>query len=96
MQDRNQQQKENCRSAEAALKTREEQLRTTEKLHTAELEKQKQLIGAEEERTFKAYEQCAQEKQKQQKEKQELVRTLREKDQEIRDLKQQLNQWKAL
>ena len=62
MEDRNQQHKEDSRSAEAALKTREEQLKTTEKLQVAELEKYKELIKAEEERTFKAYEQCAKEK----------------------------------
>ena len=52
---KNQQFKEDLRSAEAALKTREEQLKATERLHAVELEKLKVLIEAEEERTFKAY-----------------------------------------
>ena len=42
-------------SAEAALKTRLEQLGTTERLHAAKLEKKEEEIEAEEARTFRAF-----------------------------------------
>ena len=49
-------------SAEAALKTRLEQLGTTKRLHAAELEKEKTLTEAEETKMLRAFSLCAEDK----------------------------------
>ena len=72
MKDKNQQDKDNCRSAEAGLKTREEQLEAVDKLHATELVRQQKLLDTEENRVFKASAKWAEAEANHRKEKEEL------------------------